>query len=173
MLARIAISSVLVFSLAGATSAAGRRYEHRLVTGRVVSVEDGDSCTVLDRDGHRHQISLYGVDAPERGQPYWTHARDALSKRIYEKEVRFDPVEVDRDGRKLGHLYVGDRHINLDQVREGYGWHYTGHDRLHEFTDAERDAREHHRGLWVDKHPVEPWKYRHDHRDAYLEHERR
>jgi micrococcal nuclease len=29
-----------------------------------------------------------------------------------------------------------------------------------EFTDAEREAREKHRGLWADPNPVPPWEWR-------------
>jgi endonuclease YncB( thermonuclease family) len=142
------------------------RRERRSISGRVVKVVDGDTCVVEDREGRRQQVCLYGVDAPENGQAYWTHARDSLSRKIYNKEVRFQPVETDAEGRACGSIYVGDRHINLDQVREGYGWHHTDHAPVREFAEAERDAREHHRGLWADRRPVEPWKYRREHREA-------
>jgi micrococcal nuclease len=143
-----------------------QRREQRFINGRVVKVVDGDTCLVEDRDGRRHNVCLYGVDAPENGQPYWKEAREALSRRIYNKEVRFAPVETDSEGRACCNLYVGDRQINLDQVREGYGWHHTEHEPIREFAEAERVAREHHAGLWADRRPVEPWKYRHEHREA-------
>ena len=39
-------------------------------TGKVVGIADGDTITVL-RDGHDHvKIRLYGIDAPESGQPF-------------------------------------------------------------------------------------------------------
>jgi endonuclease YncB( thermonuclease family) len=140
-----------------------RERAHRYITGRVVSVDDGDTCTVLDREGIRHRVCLYGLDAPERGQANWERAKEALARKIAEKEIRFETVEKDREGRELCHLYLGNRHINLEQVREGYGWHHTERERIREFAEAERDARDHQRGLWVDRHPVEPWKYRAEH----------
>jgi micrococcal nuclease len=177
MLSRSMLAVLLLFSLAAVLRADDRyderreerRVEHRAIRGRVVSVEDGDTCTVQDEAGRRHRVCLYGVDAPEHGQAYWSPARESLREKIYNKEVRFDPVEVDTEGRNCGRVYVGDRHINLDQVREGYGWHHTEHEPVREFATAEREAREHHRGLWRDRQPVEPWKYRHEHRDAYRE----
>jgi endonuclease YncB( thermonuclease family) len=143
-----------------------RERERRFMTGRVVKVVDGDTCIVEDRDGRRHNVNLYGCDAPEDGQPHWQNAREALYRKIYNKEVRYAPVETDAEGRACCNLYVGDRHINLEQVRDGYGWHHTDHERVREFAEAERDAREHHIGLWADRHPVEPWKYRREHREA-------
>lgn len=175
MLSRSLVAFSLVLCLAAAVSADDRfgdrrdddrRVEHRAIRGRVVSVEDGDTCTVLDEGGRRHRVSLYGVDAPEHGQPYWSPAKESLSAKIYGHDIRFDPVEVDSEGRNCGRVYVGDHHINVDQVREGYGWHHTEHQNIPEFTAAEREAREHHRGLWKDRQPVEPWKYRHEHRQA-------
>ena len=182
MLSRSLIAVSLLFSLAGMLRADDRyndrryeerRIERRAIRGRVVSVEDGDTCTVLDEAGRRHRVNLYGVDAPEHGQPYWSPARDSLREKIYNKEVRFDPVELDSEGRNCGRLYVGDRHINLDQVREGYGWHHAERERVREFATAEKEARDHHRGLWRDREPVEPWKYRHEHREAYRDREGR
>jgi endonuclease YncB( thermonuclease family) len=172
MLSRSLLALSLVFCLAALVSADERREEERryerraAIHGRVVSVEDGDTCTVLDESGRRHRVSLYGVDAPEKGQPYWTHAKESLSTKIYGKDVRFDPVEVDGEGRNCGKVYIGDHHINVDQVREGYGWHHTAHENVREFAAAERDAREHRRGLWNDRQPTEPWKYRQEHRQA-------
>jgi endonuclease YncB( thermonuclease family) len=151
----------------------GERREQRFIEGRVVKVVDGDTCLIEDRDGRRHNVCLYGVDAPENGQPYWKESREALNRRIYNKEVRFAPVETDSEGRACCNLYLGDRHVNLDLVREGYGWHHTEHQPIREFAEAERVAREHHAGLWADRHPVEPWKYRHEHREAGREYERR
>jgi len=171
MLLRPVIVFSLLCSLASVLRAddrfGERRVERRAIRGRVVSVEDGDTCTVLDESGRRHRCNLYGVDAPE--QAYWSPARDSLREKIYNKEVRFDPVEVDSEGRNCGRIYVGDRHINLDQVREGYGWHHAEHEQVREYATAEREARDHHRGLWRDREPVQPWKYRHDHREAYRE----
>lgn len=36
--------------------------------GRVVSIADGDTLTLLDADNTQHKIRLAGIDAPERGQ---------------------------------------------------------------------------------------------------------
>jgi endonuclease YncB( thermonuclease family) len=169
MLLRSLVSVSFVLCLAVAVRADDRfdrRVEHRAIRGRVVSVEDGDTCTILDEAGRRHHVNLYGVDAPEQGQPYWGPARESLRQKIYGKDIRFDTVEVDGEGRNCGRVYVGDRHINLDQVREGYGWHHAEHENIREFADAEREAREHQRGLWKDRRPVEPWRYRQEHRQA-------
>jgi micrococcal nuclease len=172
-MARMFVAFCAILSLSSVVSAQDRYEEHRererdrrFINGRVVQVVDGDTCVVEDRDGRRHNVCLYGIDAPENGQPHWQNARESLYRKIYNKDVRFAQVETDAEGRACCNMYVGDRHVNLEQVREGFGWHHTGHERIPEFTAAERDAREHHRGLWADRSPVEPWKYRAEHREA-------
>jgi micrococcal nuclease len=178
MVARTFVAFCAILSLTSYVTAEDRyedrreREQHRSINGRVVSVVDGDTCVVEDRAGRRHNVCLYGVDAPENGQAHWSPARDSLSRKIYNKEVRFEPVETDAEGRACGRVYVGDRHINVEQVREGFGWHHTDHERIKEFAEAERDARDHRRGLWADRNPVEPWKYRREHREARREYER-
>lgn len=43
---------------------------HADITGRVVSVTDGDTIKVLDADKVQHKIRLTGIDAPEKAQPF-------------------------------------------------------------------------------------------------------
>ena len=40
-----------------------------VIQGRVVSVSDGDTITVLDADHQQHKIRLSGIDAPEKPSP--------------------------------------------------------------------------------------------------------
>jgi endonuclease YncB( thermonuclease family) len=40
------------------------------------------------------------------------------------------------------------------------------YDKAGEFTDAEREAKEKRRGLWVDSNPVPPCEYRREKRSA-------
>jgi endonuclease YncB( thermonuclease family) len=58
------------------------------------------------------------------------------------------------------------RFINLEMVHDGFACRYVRYDKAGEFTDAEREAREKHRGLWTDPNPVPPWKYRRERRAA-------
>lgn len=39
-----------------------------VITGRVVSIADGDTVTVLDAANQQHKIRLSGIDAPEKAQ---------------------------------------------------------------------------------------------------------
>lgn len=58
------------------------------LTGRVVGVADGDTITVLDADRRQHKISLQGVDAPEKAQPFGERSKQNLSRMVFGKDVR-------------------------------------------------------------------------------------
>jgi endonuclease YncB( thermonuclease family) len=49
------------------------------LTGRVISVTDGDTITILDDDQRQGKIRRKGIDAPERRQPFGTLGKHFLS----------------------------------------------------------------------------------------------
>ena len=67
--------------------------------------------------------------------------------------------ERDKCKRILGHVYLGDRNINLELVEEGYAWHYVQYSKDPVLAKAERDAKEKKLGLWSMK-AVAPWDFR-------------
>ncbi|HXY36298.1 MAG TPA: thermonuclease family protein [Planctomycetaceae bacterium] len=145
-----------LLAVAGAI-ASGKQYE---LTGRVVSIADGDTLTILDAAKVQHKIRLAGIDAPEKGQPFGTKAQQALGDKVAGQTVRAEVIDRDRYGREVGRIILGDRFVNMEMVHDGFAWRYPQYDKPGEFTAAEADAREHRRGLWADPHPVPPWEWR-------------
>ncbi len=143
---------------------------HYQLLGRVVAIADGDTLTVLDGSNAQHKIRLAGNDAPEKGQPFGTKAREALADKVFKQTVRVEVIDSDRYGREVGRIYVGERFINSEMVRDGFAWRYVTYDKLGEFTAAEADAREHSRGLWADRDRVPPWEWRRARRSASHSH---
>src|SRR5262245_45815373 len=136
------------------------------LTGKVVSVADGDTITVLDVNKVQHRIRLFGIDAPERGQAFGTKSREALASAVHEKNVRVVWKEKDQYGRIVGDVFVGDRHVNLEQVRSGLAWWYkTYAPKSKALEEAEAEARKERRGLWKDRDPEPPWQYRRKERE--------
>jgi endonuclease YncB( thermonuclease family) len=139
---------------------------HHTVTGKVVAIADGDTLTVLDDAKEQHKIRLHGIDAPEKGQAFGTKARENLTAKVFGKIVRVEIVDVDRYRREVGRIYLGDRFIDLEMVRDGFAWRYVRYDKAGEFAEAENEARSQRRGLWADPHPEPPWEYRREKRAA-------
>jgi endonuclease YncB( thermonuclease family) len=135
------------------------------LTGRVVRVADGDTVSILDRNNKQHKVRLYGIDTPERDQPYGKAARRALVQLIDEQNVDVVVVTTDSYGRKVGTLYRDGININVAMVASGYAWwyeHYAPHE--HPLRAAEQQAREQGLGLWAEPRPIAPWDWRRNQR---------
>lgn len=108
-------------------------------------------------------VRLRGIDAPEKRQPYGMDAQESLKSLIGRKIVKLDVKDIDRYGRVVSYVFVGDLNVNLEQVRQGFAWAYTEYlDRPYasEFYEAEKQARKQRLGLWKEANPTPPWEWR-------------
>jgi endonuclease YncB( thermonuclease family) len=134
---------------------------HVDLAGRVVRVADGDTVTVLDRRNTQHKVRLYGIDSPERDQPYGKAAKNALQRLIDNRPVEVVVVAKDSYGRTVGTLYRDGVNLNEAMVAAGYAWwyqHFAPNERRLE--EAEQRARAQRIGLWSEPRPVAPWDWR-------------
>lgn len=137
--------------------------------GKVIAVSDGDTVKVLrEENGQKIQekIRLLGIDAPEKKQPYGPQSKEALSRKIFGREVEVEWKKKDRYGRTLGKIKLDGKDMNLTQVEEGLAWHYVQY-RKEEFPGdadlydaAEIKARDARIGLWAATTAKAPWDYR-------------
>lgn len=130
--------------------------------GKVVSVYDGDTITVLTARNEQVKIRFYGIDAPERGQAHGTAAKQALSDMVFGKEVRVDIASTkDRRRDVVGKVYVGDLYVNEEMVRRGFAWWYVQYGKdSPEFGAIEKEAKAAKKGLWSEGKSIPPWQYR-------------
>lgn len=129
---------------------------------KIVSLADGDTCTVLDDDNKQTVIRLHGIDCPERGQPYGKNAKEALSEFAGCRVLVVDQGDGGFS-RMAADLYVFDDDatglvdsINLQLVRDGWAWHSTKHSDDEQLAEAEKEARAAKRGLWAREDGREP-----------------
>jgi endonuclease YncB( thermonuclease family) len=128
--------------------------------GRVVGVADGDTITVL-HDGRAEKIRLYGIDAPEKGQAFGERAKQFTSGLAFGQTVAVRVRDHDRYRRTVGEVTLPDgRSLNEELVRAGFAWWYRRYSRDPRLAHLEQEARDAHRGLWADPHPVPPWDFR-------------
>jgi endonuclease YncB( thermonuclease family) len=130
------------------------------IDGRIVGVADGDTVTILDAAKVQHKIRLDRIDAPEKKQAFGEKAKQHLSEMVFGKDVRVEYTSKDRYGRILGIVRVDGRDINLQMIKDGFAWHYKYYDKTPAYANAEVEAREAKRGLWVDANPVAPYDFR-------------
>ena len=172
--ARALAGAFLVLAFAG--TAAGSQ----ALDGRVVSIEDGDTVTILDAGNVQHRVRLAGIDAPERGQQGAQRSRESLAALVYEQPVRVASHKRDPYGRIVGTLWVAPPgapcrgrpecpatlDAGLAQLQAGRAWwfrRYAAEQRVEErasYEAAERDARARRIGLWRSGTAVPPWEWR-------------
>ncbi|WP_315968374.1 thermonuclease family protein [Thauera aminoaromatica] len=134
--------------------------------GRIVSIADGDTVTLLDAGKRQHKIRLSGIDAPERKQAFGHRSREHLDQLVLGKQVTTDCRKTDRYKRAVCKIKVDGIDANLAQVAAGMAWHYREYEREQSLMDrlryahAENRAQEERRGLWADRAPVAPWDFR-------------
>jgi endonuclease YncB( thermonuclease family) len=135
--------------------------------GRVVGIADGDTLTVLDSLNQQHKVRLNGIDAPEKAQPFGNVSKQNLSRLAFNRVVVADCPKVDRYGRQVCLVRVDGIDVGLAQIEAGLAWWYRKYAREQSvqdratYAEVERKAREEKRGLWQDREPVSPWKWRH------------
>lgn len=156
-LSRIYVTALLsfCFSLEAAT-----------LQGKVVSVADGDTITVLDSQKTQHKIRLQGIDAPERAQAFGNKSKQSLHEMVHGKQVTVDYQKKDKYGRVVGKILLNNTDVCLEQLKRGMAWHYKQYaneqpkEDQETYSIAEQQAKTELKGLWKDKQPVPPWEFR-------------
>lgn len=129
-------------------------------TGRVVWVYDGDSIKVQSR-GKMVRVRLFGIDCPEKGQPYADRALDLTVSLAKGREVTVRVKDHDKYGRVVGLVRLPDgRSLNHELVRSGLAWWYRRYSSDQDLARLEAGARTARQGLWRDSRPVAPWVFK-------------
>jgi micrococcal nuclease len=131
------------------------------IKGIVQDVHDGDTFK-MKVNGQIIKIRVYGVDAPEKKQPYGEEAGAALRNLIDGKEIRLRVLNKDVYGRTVGEPWLGDSlNVSLWMVKHGHSWWYKSYSKKRmDLKEAEEEARAKKIGLWKDDGAVAPWEFR-------------
>lgn len=130
-------------------------------SGKVLSVLDGDTIRV-DKRGQAQKIHLFGIDCPEKGQPFGPKAKKYVGSHAYRKIVRVNYKGRDAYGVVLANVVLPDgRVLNHELLREGLAWwNKEQAPKASELSNLEVQARSLKRGLWSQDKPVAPWEFR-------------
>ncbi len=134
--------------------------------GKVVSVADGDTITVLDGNKTQHKIRLQGIDAPEKAQAFGQKSKQSLNQLVHSKIVTVEFQKKDKYGRTVGKVILNGTDVCLEQIKLGMAWHYKQYqseqpkEDRDTYAQAELTARTQAVGLWKDKSPTSPWEFR-------------
>jgi len=134
------------------------------LTGKVISVADGDTITILNAMNEQVKIRLAGVDCPEKQQAFGQRSKQFTSSMVAGKNVTIEPETTDRYGRTVAMVFVNGSNLNEQIVANGYGWVYRKYCNkpfCDDWLKLEDKARNSRIGLWADSTPVPPWEWRH------------
>jgi len=127
---------------------------------KVVAVHDGDRISV-HHDGHIEIISLKGIDCPELQQPYGKQAKQALQAYVGARDVVIRDIQRDQQGQTVADIFLMDgRNIAQELIKEGLAWSQRGSAERQSYRDEEELAMAAGKGLWSDRNPVPPWKWK-------------
>lgn len=131
-------------------------------TVKVVGVTDGDTIKVL-HDGKQVKVRLYGIDTPERKQAYGKQATKFTVDMVAEAMVDVEEFDVDRYGRTVGVVTIGDKNLNEELIKAGLAWVYRKYcdsPFCSDWLAWQRRAKSLNLGLWKEKEPIAPWEWR-------------
>jgi endonuclease YncB( thermonuclease family) len=130
-------------------------------TGKVIKVVDGDTLHVLYQ-GSALKVRLSEIDTPERGQPWYQRAKDALAEKVAARVVSVEEVDRDRYGRLVGKVWLDGRDINREMVVGGHAWVYRRYLRDPSLLEDEHRAQAALLGLWrlPETQRTPPWEWR-------------
>lgn len=148
----------------------------------VTKVADGDTLTVRNSHGANQRIRLHAIDSPELKQANGEHAKNWLTQQVMNKQVKIVVANTDRYKRQVAKVVLpkkgcekamceGETDINLKAIEEGHAWWYREFARTQSSDDralyetAENQARATRKGLWQQRNPKAPWKWRTEQRN--------
>ncbi|HCC8071318.1 TPA: thermonuclease family protein [Klebsiella aerogenes] len=150
------------------------------IEGTVTRVLDGDTVEVKTLPSNvlvteaPIRVRLNGIDAPEKKQPYGQRSRQYLASLVGGKQITVAVDGQDRYHRTLGDVFVRQCkpecetvNVNAAMVTAGMAWAYRYHNVAvtPEMSALEATARSEKKGLWHDTLPIEPWKWREEHKE--------
>jgi micrococcal nuclease len=138
------------------------RYSYALdsVSAKVIGVKDGDTYVILI-DKTQIAIRLEHVDCPEKKQAYGQVAKQFGSNFCFGKMVKvLWKGTKDRNGRWIAEIYLLDKCLNKELIKNGLAWHFKKYSKSLEYADLEITARKNKLGLWKDINPIAPWEWR-------------
>lgn len=155
-----------VLVLTGSAHAGSPQRQFPTFRAHVIGVMDGDTIKVLDAAKVEHRIRFWGIDAPEKRQPFGTLAKKEMSDLVFDRDVMIEVKDVDRYGREVAVVTMPPRSttslsVNELMVRAGLAWWYEHYaPNAKELESAQKSARTARVGLWSEPGVVAPWEWR-------------
>lgn len=115
---------------------------------------------------HNIRFELLELMQPEKSQDFGNRSKEHLSDLVYGKTVNIPEAKLDKYGRTVSRVLVGNTDAGLEQIKAGLAWNYKKYeieqspeDRA-SYSAAESKAKEVKLGLWGQGNAVRPEDFR-------------
>ena len=102
---------------------------HQPVPALALRAVDGDTLDVLLADGAAERVRVYGINAPERADPFFAEAKRFTASFVQGARLTITPMGRDKFGRLLAFVEVEDgarrRSLGLELLRAGLAVVYS------------------------------------------------
>jgi micrococcal nuclease len=144
----IVFSAFALLTITPAWAADELRTVVKVYSGNVVKLQS-QSAKVKDV-----KVRYAGVDAPDKGKPFFEMCRNANRALVENRKVRVqsDPSVHESGGKPLVYIYAGESFINAELIRTGYGLVSTPDGKFQNrdfFLSLQQEAHKNRRGLWA------------------------
>ena len=114
----------------------------------VTRVIDGDTFEIKDKFGKSQTIRLFGIDTPEKKQPFGMTAKAYTEKLIDKKEVFVESVELGRYNRVVAVVYVNGQSLGEMLLADGIAFAAgENHPLANKYYALQERARVNNRGV--------------------------
>jgi micrococcal nuclease len=149
---------LLLLSFSWACNSEVTKYPH---SGKVISIIDGDTYDLLTNDKKTIRVRMEGIDAPEKGMPFYRVSKNFLGKLCFKKNVRIEITGKDATGRYLAFTYLDDGvELSHEMIKSGLAWHFKKYNSDPILSNLEVEARKLNLGIWTNEDPMPPWENR-------------
>lgn len=161
---------LLFISIIACTSKSGKNPSLKkgsTVSGKVIAIIDGDTYDVLLQGEKTVRVRMEGIDAPEKGMPFYQKSKKYLSDLCFGKQIKIIISGVDNHERFLAYSFLENgKELSQEMIKAGLAWHFKKYNSDSELSELELEAKTLRKGIWIDKNPMPPWENRKLHRDG-------
>ncbi len=132
-----------------------------IIEGKVIGIIDGDTFDLLNDSNRTCRIRMEGIDAPEKGMPFYQVSKKYLGSLCFGQRVAVKVTQTESGNRKIGFTFLSSGiELSHEMIRAGLAWHFVKYNSDRDLAALEQEARQERRGLWKDPHPLPPWEIR-------------
>lgn len=129
------------------------------VTGKVVSVLDGNTIEIAADDNETYKLILLGIDCPEVNQEFGDKAKSFTEQLLINKKVEVEWAGKDRWGNRLAVVTLNGMDLRHEILKEGLAW-TAERNPIEELEQLKNQAKQEGKGLWKANDPTPPWIFR-------------